>query len=342
MGTSGKLTLSTPRISVLLPCRDAEHTVEEALASLVSQTLASFEIVAVDDGSVDRTPDLLGAWARRDSRLRVTRTSPRGIVTALNTAAAEAEGEFLARMDADDIADAARLERQVTFLDTHPGVAACGTGVRYFPRRQVRDGARRYEQWINSVVLTSDIERDLFVECPIPHPTLLLRRHAFEQVGGYQDAGWPEDYDLVLRLWKAGHRLGKVPDILLEWRERPDRLSRTDIRYSEDAFRRCKVHYLEGRIAGRPVVVWGAGPVGKAFARALKKARHQIIAFVDLDSRKIGQEIHGAPVIHPSAIRQYRGAYILGAVGSPEARAEIRAALRDAGFREPEECCAVA
>ncbi|MEE8572399.1 MAG: glycosyltransferase [Gemmatimonadota bacterium] len=342
MGTPGKLTLSTPRISILLPCRDAEDTLDEALASLVSQTLDSFEIVAVDDGSVDRTPDLLAEWARRDRRLRMIRTSPRGIVPALNTAAAEARGELLARMDADDIADAARLERQVAFLDTNPEVMACGTGVRYFPRRQLRDGARRYEQWINSVVQAADIERDLFVECPIPHPTLLLRRQAFEHVGGYQDAGWPEDYDLVLRLWESGHRLGKVPDILLAWRERSDRLSRTDIRYSEDAFRRCKVRYLEGRIAGRPIVVWGAGPVGKAFARALNDAQRQITAFVDLDPRKIGQEIHGAPVIHPSAIRQYRSAYILGAVGSPGARAEIRAALHDAGFREPEECCAVA
>ena len=106
-------------------------------------------------------------------------------------------------------------------------------------------------------------ERDLFVECPIPHPSLVVRTAAFERVGGYRDTEWPEDYDLVLRLWQEGYRLGKVPEVLLEWREGDQRLSRTDPRYGEEAFRRCKVHYLGHRLAGRSVVVWGAGPVGR-------------------------------------------------------------------------------
>jgi FlaA1/EpsC-like NDP-sugar epimerase len=133
-----------------------------------------------------------------------------------------------------------------------------------------------------------------------------------------------------------------VPEVLLEWRERPDRLSRTDPRYSPDAFRRCKVHFLKYRIAGRPVVVWGAGPIGKAFARALQDEDQRVVAFVDLDPRKIGQTIHGAPVVRPSEISRYRSAFVVAAVGAPGGRAQIRAALHTAGFREPEECCAVA
>ncbi len=331
-----------PRVSVLLPCRNATATLDEALRSLAAQTFRDFEIVAVDDGSGDSTPAVLTAWADRDHRIQVVRTPPHGIVAALNTAAERARGGLLARMDGDDIARPERLERQVAYLDAHPDITACGTRIRYVPRHLVRDGARRYERWINDVVLPEEIERDLFVECPIPHPSLVVRRAAFERAGRYRDAGWPEDYDLVLRLWERGGRLGKVPEVLLEWRERPDRLSRTDGRYAEEAFQRCKAHFLKRRIAGRQVVVWGAGPVGKAFARALRDAGHDVIAFVDLDPRKIGQTIHDAPVIHPSAIVRYRSAYVVAAVGSPEARAEIRAALTAAGFHEPEECCAVA
>ncbi len=331
-----------PRLSVLLPCRNAAATLDETLASLASQTLREFEVIAVDDGSDDRTGAVLSAWARRDDRIRPHRTAPQGIVAALNTAADHARGRLLARMDADDVARPERLERQVVFLGANPDLVACGTGIRYIPRPLVRDGARRYERWINGVVHPDEIERDLFVECPIPHPSLVVRRDAFEQAGRYRDAGWPEDYDLVLRLWEAGGRFGKVPDVLLEWRERPDRLSRTDERYSEEAFRRCKVHFLKRRIAGRPVVVWGAGPVGKAFARALRDAQENVVAFVDLDPRKIGQTIHNAPVIHPSDIGTCRSAYVVAAVGQPQGRSEIRAALAEAGFREPEECCAVA
>ncbi len=333
---------STTLLSVLLPCRDAAATLDEALESLVAQTFRAFEIIAVEDGSTDGTAALLEKWATRDHRIRTIFTPPRGIVSALNAAAAQARGTLLARMDADDIAAPLRLERQIEFLDAHTSLVACGTWIRYIPRRLVRGGARRYEQWINSVNSPAEMERDLFVECPIPHPSLVMRRTAFERVGGYRDAGWPEDYDLILRFWEAGYPFGKVPEVLLEWRERPERLSRTDGRYGEKAFRRCKAHFLGRRIAGRPVVVWGAGPVGKAFARAIQNEGHDVVAFVDLDPRKIGQVIHGAPVVHPSAIGEHKDAFIVAAVGSADARAEIRDSLREAGFKEPEDCCAVA
>ncbi len=217
-------------------------------------------------------------------------------------AAEHASGDLLARMDADDIAAPARIERQVALLESVPAMAACGTLIQYIPPEAVRNGARRYARWINGVVSHEDIRRDLFVECPLPHPTLVVRRAAYERVGRYQHVSWPEDYDLLLRLAEAGYRLGKVPEQLLAWREGPDRLSRVDERYSDTAFRRCKAYYLTRRIGDRPIVVWGAGPVGKAFARALLALDRSIAAFVDLDPRKIGQSIHGAPVIPPSAI----------------------------------------
>ena len=331
-----------PRLSVLLPCRDAAATLAEAMASLDAQTYADFEVVAVDDGSRDGTGVLLDVWAARDSRIRVLHTAARGIVPALERARAAATGELLARMDADDVASPDRFTRQVALLDARPSLAACGTRIRYVPRRMLRDGARRYERWINALVEPEDIAREIFVECPIPHPTLMVRRTALAAVGGYRDAGWPEDYDLVLRLWAGGHRLGKVDAVLLDWRESGERLSRTDPRYGEDAFRRCKVHYLGHRIVGREVVILGAGPVGKAFARALQDAGHRVTAFVELDPRKIAQVIHGAPVIAPAGIHAYRGAFCVAAVGAAGARDDIRATLTLAGWREPEEWCAVA
>jgi len=329
-------------LSVLLPCRDVEHTVDQALDSLVTQTYGDFEIVAVNDGSTDSTVSRLAAWAGRDSRIRVIDNEPAGIVTALNTAAAASRCDLLVRMDADDISAPQRLEKQVRLLHEQPTLAGCGAQVRYFPRSVVRDGARRYEAWINSVNTTNEIERDLFVECPIPHPTLAIRRHAFEEVGGYRETGWPEDYDLVLRLWRAGFQLGKVPEVLFHWREGSDRLSRTDPRYSEGAFRECKVHFLSTRIRNRPVVICGAGPVGKAFARELQNTGHTVAAFVDLDPRKIGQTIYGAPVIKRTGIGTFPDAYFLAAVASAQARQEIRDYLGATGLEEIRDFCAVA
>jgi hypothetical protein len=220
----------------------------------------------------------------------------------------------------------------------------CGTGITYFPREIVKEGALRYERWINGLNTHDAIVRDIFVECPIPHPTFFLRADAVEVVGGYREMGWPEDYDLVLRLWEGGGRFGKVPEVLLRWREGDDRLSRTHPAYAADAFRRCKVNFLlrTHLRTGRGVVVWGAGPVGKAFARELIAQGGTLLAFVDLDPRKVGQEIHGVRVIRPGKALRIEGSFSVAAVAKLGGRREIREALGKAGRVESKDFVAVA
>jgi glycosyltransferase involved in cell wall biosynthesis len=325
-----------PAASVLLPCRDAERYLPACIDSLAAQTLQAIEIVAVDDGSRDGTAGLLRAWADRDRRVRLVDAPKRGLVPALRAAAAAARAPLLARMDADDVALPGRLEAQRAFLDATPGVAACGTGVSLFSRTGIGQGYRRYERWLNGLRTPDDVERDLLVECPLAHPALMIRADAYDRIGGYRDRGWPEDYELLLHLHAAGLRAANLPEILLRWRVHPDRLSRRSERYAPPAFRRCKVHWLVAAFLppDRPVVVWGAGRVGKPLARELLRQGVEVAAFVDLDSRKIGQEIHGAPVLAPDGIETVREAYVLAAVGSPGARGEIRAELERRGRRE--------
>jgi glycosyltransferase involved in cell wall biosynthesis len=332
-----------PPISVLLPVRDGEPWLAEAIASLEGQTESGFEVVAVDDGSVDRTSEILSDWAARDRRVRVLRQSASGIVAALERARQNARGRWWARMDADDVCAPERFARQRELMERQPFLAACGTFVRYFPRERVRAGARRYEAWMNSTSKWHEIERELFVECPIAHPTLFARAEAVAAIGGYRDRGWPEDYDLVLRLWASGAGLEKVPEVLVHWREGPARLSRTAPPYTGSAFLRCKVHFLrETLLEGpRPAVVWGAGPVGKAFARALRGAGAEVAAFVEVDPRKVGQEIHGAPVVDTVTGLGLQGLH-LAAVGQPGARAEIRRILTASGRTEMRDFVAVA
>lgn len=298
----------------------------------------------MDDGSADRTQEILAAAASTDPRIRVHRQEPAGIVRSLETARRLARGGLLARMDADDVSEPERFEAQLALLGEDPGLALVGSRVRYFPGSRVRSGARRYEAWINSLVSSGEIERDVFVECPIPHPTFVMRASSVEGVGGYRDRRWPEDHDLILRLWRSGARLGKVPRVLLSWREGEARLSRTHARYEAEAFRRCKVHHLRRSLLRRRdgALVWGAGPTGKAFARTLASRGVVVRAFVDLDPRKVGQEIHGAPVIAPDRVDEYRGALALAAVGQAGAREEIRGALGAAGWVEMEDFVAVA
>lgn len=336
--------LAPPPLSVLLPVRNGEGIVGSALDSLSRQTFPDFEVVAVDDGSADGTVEVLRAKAKADSRIRVFSRGALGIVPALEYARSQARGRYLARMDADDGAFSNRFQRQMDLMASDPRLVLCGTQIVYFPREAVREGALRYEGWINGVTTHNALIRDLFVECPIPHPTFLLRADVMELVGGYRQVGWPEDYDLVLRLWEGGGRFGKVPETLLRWREGDQRLSRTHEAYSPEAFRRCKVHFLlRTHLRGnRGVVVWGAGPVGKAFARELLAQGGSLRGFVDLDPRKVGQMIHGVRVFRPSEALEIPGILSVAAVGKGRGREEIRDTLLKAGRTELEDFLAVA
>jgi glycosyltransferase involved in cell wall biosynthesis len=329
---------------VLLPCRDTAEHLPQAIRSLRLQTFRDFEVVAVDDGSTDETGELLERWAARDPRVRVVHTARSGLAEALKAGSALCRGELLARADADDVAHPRRFAQQIEWLDARPDVSAVGTHVRYFPWEHVGWGARRYQSWLNELSEPETLARDIFIECPIAHPTLMIRRSAFEDVGGYRVNGWPEDYDLVLRLHLAGARLANVPHVLHFWREGEARASRNDRRYSADAFRRCKIHYLRrSLLSGRDsVTIWGAGRVGKAFARALAGEGVRVRRFFDIDPRKIGREVHGAPVLDASRVAPGRDAYLLVAVGAAGARQLIRERLAAAGFRELEDYCCVA
>jgi len=322
-----------PAVSVLLPVRDGGDHLYEAMESLVSQSFEDFEVLAVDDGSTDDTAELLEEWSRRDRRVRSIRQPAEGLVAALERGRMHARGMYLARMDADDIAAPTRLQAQFAFMEDHADLAGCGCLVEYFPEETVRDGARRYSSWINGVVSPDEIEAGMFVECPLAHPTFFLEAAAVASVGGYVDRGWPEDYDLILRLSASGYGFGKVPETLLRWREGPERLSRIDARYTPEAFLKCKVHYLRASLLrdGRAVVIWGAGPVGKAMARALQREGTPVAAFVELDPRKIGQEIHGAPVVDTEAGLEIEGPLHLAAVGQPGARQRLVTLLQEAG-----------
>ena len=329
--------MSRPRVSVLLPVRDEEPFLAECFASLSAQTLTDFEVIVVDDGSSDGSAAIAAEHARTDSRFRALRQRAAGMVAASERARAEARAPLLARMDADDVALPERLELQVAAIEEE-GLAAVGGGVEYFPNPT--DGMRAYAVWLNSLVTAEAALRDLWVECPLPGPGLTARA----ELVSYRDRGWPEDYDLVLRIWERGGRFRNVDRLVHRWRDHPDRLTRTQPAYTLDAFRRCKVHFLRRTLlaGGRAAVVWGAGPTGKAFARDLIAGGTPLAAFVEVDPRKLGKQIHGAPVVPVERAADFPGALALGAVAGPEGRTRVRELATGLGLVDGKDFVAVA
>ncbi len=333
-----------PRVAVLMPARDAARTVRAAAVSILRQSERDVSLVAVDDGSSDATGDILLRLAERDRRVRVIRGPGEGIARALNRGLRECDAEVVARMDADDVAHPERLARELGALERDPSLAAVGSRVRLFPRAHVRAGMLRYAAWLNGLVEPDLVLRDLFVEAPLVHPAAAIRRGALEALGGWRDGPFPEDYDLWLRLAEAGGRMTNVPSLLLDWRESPARLTRTDSRYALERHVALKCAALaRGPLAGRrEVAVWGAGPTGKSFADALAREGIHVSLFVEVDPRKIGRTVRGAPVVSYEEVARARGLPLLVAVGAPGARDLIRAELARAGFKEVEDYRCVA
>jgi len=327
--------MNAPEVSIVMPVWNAADTMSAAIESILRQTFSRFEFIVYDDGSTGASPAIAETFAARDPRVRVVHRAHHGIVTALREACALAQGRYLARMDADDIAYPERLEKQFALMEATPDVALCGTHV-HMAGGKVGIGRRRYERWINALDEHEAIARELFVECPVAHPTFFMRREAYVAVGGYQDADWPEDYDLVMRLWLAGHRFAKVPEVLLDWYEHSHRHSMVDPRYSPEQFRALKRHYLQQSylvaLCGRRFFQWGAGEVGKVWLREWEGLVPEGV--VDINPRKIGRRIHGVPVVAPEDLPSPGQVFAVIAVGAPGARDEIREFLTPRGYRE--------
>ncbi len=333
-------TTGSPAVSILLPVYDAAPFLNACLASLAAQSFDDFEIVAVDDGSTDGSTELLADWARRDRRLRVLQQPHRGLVAALETGLAACRAPLVARMDADDLAHPRRLELQVAALAADSELTVVGCKVRHFPAAAVGEGFRVYEDWLNALVAHREILAERFIESPLPHPGTTARRAALEAVGGYRDNGWPEDYDLWLRLAAAGARFAKVPRVLHFWRQHPGRLTRTDRRYAVERFLACKAHHLAHgplRDRGR-VLVWGAGQTGRRLAKHLEREGAALEGFIDVDPRKIGRSLRRLPVRAPGDLPRLLAAgerpLLVAAVGSRGARRLIRRHLDGLGLRE--------
>jgi len=324
-----------PAISVLLPAYQAEATLATALHSVRRQSEQDWECVIVDDGSRDRSPEIAEAFVRTDPRFQLLRLSHVGIVRALQAGVEACSGELVARMDADDIMHRHRLRLQRAAL-AEASLAGVGCHVRLFPRgARLTDGLRAYERWLCAVMSSEDIAREAFVECPLAHPTWMMRRSIMVELG-YRDADWPEDYDLLLRLLANGGRLGTVPKRLLLWRDGPRRLSRRSARYSLASFVACKAEHLSRSFLANTerYVLWGYGDTGKALAQALAQRGKHPSSIIELHPGRLEQLIRGVRVVRPEALLERRGEPIVVSVAGARPRSEIRAALTAMGFVE--------
>ncbi|HUE85245.1 MAG TPA: glycosyltransferase family 2 protein [Vicinamibacterales bacterium] len=321
-------------MSVLVPAWNAGATVRVCLESVRRQVFTDWECVVVDDGSSDKTATLVREVMSHDARVRLISRPHHGLVPALNEGLGHCRAPLIARMDADDVMHRLRLGAQMAALDHDPRLAAVGCHARIFPRTTMSPRLREYEAWLNSMQSADDVTREAFVECPVAHPTLMMRRDMARL--GYVDQQWPEDYDLILRALASGLHIGMVPRRLLAWRARADSWSRTSAAYDVERFAACKAHYLaHGFLAGtESFVLWGYGATGRMLRKALASHGKTPSHIVEVKRSRVGQRIHGAPVIPVAALAALGDHRIVVSVARLGPRSEIRNALASMGFVE--------
>ena len=317
-----------------MPAHNAGEYLSAAVESILQQSYPHFEFIIVDDHSTDGAVRNL---QQADARIKKVSATKRGVVHAMQQGALHAKGEVIARMDADDEALPHRLEAQLDYLMNYPDVGIVAAQVEIFSDEGVGEGFQLYQNWLNSICTTEEIKKELFIESPLPNPTIMFRRNIYQQLGGYHDSDWAEDYDCWLRADALNIKMAKPEGVLLRWRDHDGRLTRNDERYSQDNFMQAKAHYLaQSRLHDKEVVIWGTGPIGIRFCDLLQQEDIKVKGFVDVHPRRIGGEKRGLPVWSMGMVDSLTNEIIIGAVGSRGAREEIRTYLQDKGLQEGE------
>lgn len=325
---------------MLIPVWNAAATLAEALDDVAAQTMPDWECIVVLDGPSDTSAEIANEYATRDARFRVLARPHEGLVAALNAGLAEVRAPIVARFDADDRMHPERLARQQALLEARPevGVVTCGVAYDVVGVAPERGGAGmdRHVAWLNSLDTPTQMRAARCIDAPVVHPATAFRTELVNALGGYRDGPFAEDHDLWLRLFQRGVGFGRVPETLVTWRDRADRMTRRDLRYAEDLRRKLvHLHLLEGPLAHRRARIWGAGRYGRRHAQELLQCGASVDDLIDVDPRKIGQRMAGGLlVVAAASLGPPDGRLILAAVASAGARALIADFLAARGYEE--------
>lgn len=283
--------MKRPFISVLLPYRNADQFISKCLNSIKNQ-LKNHQLILVENQ--EEESHIVSAFILQNPQLNILKIKELrpGIVNALNTGLKYCEGDFIARIDADDEMVENRLAQQSEFLLDHPEIDLVSGIVEYVGDKERNFGFYMYVDQINSIKSFEEISTLRFIESPFAHPSVMFRKTVIEKHGSYKHGDFPEDYELWLRWLEQGCKMAKIDSTVVRWYDSESRLSRTDPRYSNAAFRRLKSAYLIRWIkqnvpTDKKIVIAGGGKLAKPTIHEFIENNIPIQAITDLKTRNI-------------------------------------------------------
>nr|WP_299341014.1 glycosyltransferase family 2 protein [Allomuricauda sp.] len=315
-------------VSIVMPFKNTEEFLPECLDSILHQTYSNWEVVAVNDSSNDGSMETISQYAEKDLRIRVVQNKGKGIIPALQTAYSHCTGNYITRMDSDDVMTPHRLAWMVAALQKNgPGHLAVGQ-VRYFSERGISDGYTRYEKWLNYLTERGINYNEVYKECVVPSPCWMAYRKDFEKCDGFNPNRYPEDYDLTFRFYENGLKIIPCPELLHLWRDYDHRTSRTSEHYAQNYFLDIKMHYFLklDHDHSRALVVWGAGFKGKTIAKKLVEKEIPFKWLCD-NPNKVNKKIYGQSLHHYTSLPSLKNPQSIITVANETAQKEIKTYL---------------
>ena len=312
-----------------MPVKNTELYLKECLRSIISQTETNWELLAVNDHSTDGSLAILEHFAQKDKRIQFFNNNGSGIINALQLAYSKSKGNYITRMDADDVMPKEKLSTLKQALQTHEnGFVATGL-VKYFADYPIGNGYQKYQDWLNSLTTKGTNFTEIYKECVIPSPCWMVSRHDFEKCEAFRPNRYPEDYDLAFRFYKNNLKVIPCHQVLHHWRDYSHRTSRTDTNYADNTFLDIKLHYflqLEYQ-PKKTIVLWGAGKKGKIIAKQLTE-KNIPFQWVCNNPKKIGKHIYNTILLSNQSVSNFSPSQYIITVANPKEQQEIKLCLQ--------------
>ncbi|MFY0607153.1 MAG: glycosyltransferase family 2 protein [Cyclobacteriaceae bacterium] len=256
-----------------MPVKNGGKYLTSCVESILSQSFNDWELIVVNDHSEDDTAEILAKYSVNDSRIAAFNNPRKGIVNALEFGLLHCCGDFVSRMDSDDIMPEHRLATMIQALEKSSNGTIVTGLVEYIGAAPISEGYQIYEQWLNHVNLSGSQWDNIYRECTIASPNWIIRREDLIKSGGFADLEYPEDYDLVFRWYQSGFKVKCLPQITLFWREHSERTSRNSENYTQQAFFELKIkRFIELELNYSTLVLWGKNAKTKLVRGILERS----------------------------------------------------------------------
>ena len=307
-------------VSIIIPYKNPLPYFEDCLKSIVNQSHKKLQIILVNDHSTDDSEKLAFKYSIEDSRIKLVNNVGKGIVDALNTGSEIAKGKYITRMDADDIMSENKIEILRSLLEKKKTKHIAVGNVKYFAsKKPMGNGYLKYANWLNKLTSNKKNFKEIYKECTIPSCSWMMHRSDFENIKGFKNLNYPEDYDFLFRVYYNQIKLTTTKEIIHLWRDHPKRTSRNSKDYLFENFIPLKIKYLiENELKSKDeLVLWGSGKKGKLVAKKLIE-NNCSFTWISNNSKKIGVEIYQQKIQSTSLLKTEKKKLVICSISSKD------------------------